>query len=144
MIEIEVRRNAEQLLKLYEAQYEKRYFIPAHVPYEEKGILDWLVQNFTMDEARNIIRHYLAMSGNKDWFVEKGHSLRTLKDNVGTVRANFGLKYGKRKYGILSLRPWTPCPRCKKEFQFETKSDCIAKDWGRTVCKSCTDAESVF
>lgn len=90
------------------------------------------------ERAKSIMRHYLKMNGNEEWFTKRGHTLDVLKQNLNLVNASLGASSTVGGYNpkvVVNMR----CPRCNTFFDLTGPINEVAADAYLRPCAPCDE-----
>jgi hypothetical protein len=140
--EVEITRGLNEIMDIYRAVYRARYNgrepIIRNLAAAQTFIKD-LIRNQGVECTAGLVRRYLKMNGDKDWFINNGHSLSVLEKNIEAVNGSLGLT-GQAFQGT-SYDPTVTfeggCPRCSRQHEIVCKASQMAAFAYTVICKKC-------
>jgi hypothetical protein len=123
--------------ELYLARYKKKPIIPSTQFAAAITVFKDLIREVELPHTLALIRQYLRMNGDRDWYKNHGHSLTVFAKNIDAINAATPVKAapadGKKFYIAIE----TQCPTCKKYFLLKTTVDDAANAVYMTACEKC-------
>lgn len=135
MQEVQELNAANAVLDEYRAAYRERYKTdPILNVGMASTIVRDIIRNAGVSRAKLIVRHYLKMSGNDEYFIKRGHTLDVLQRDINLVNANLGAGSTSPSKAIIID---TLCPSCGQYFKMSGPAMEILPRTHTVLCTSC-------
>lgn len=129
-------RSAQRVAEAFFLAYEERYGVqPMFEKTEDQSVFHWLVTKLGEDKAKDMVRMYVLMDGDKGYFASRGHTLKILRDNASVISANLGIKNRSKfagKHGVWFLGH---CDSCNEERKINSVANQVV-GWTH-ICDDC-------
>ena len=133
--EVELTGNVNSLMEEFRAAYRERHgidYICENIGIDSTILRD-IIKFVGFSRAKILVKGYLKQSGDKEWFLRKGHTLQVLRDNLNAVNAAIG---GARA-SSYRIRLESQCPHCQKYFYLNGDANEVCHNVHRTICETC-------
>ncbi len=138
MLEIEEHRKGEEAANEYMRLFEQRYQTPPLLSLMDRTLMKDLVRAHGLPKILSMLEQYLKMNGDRNWFITKGHDLRTFKDSLNQVliamprEAKQGAQTGEGERIQVTFH----CDQCGSPFLLS----CYGADLSRRqLCEKCLE-----
>jgi hypothetical protein len=140
MQEVQLTHQANTAMDVYRELYLARYKTKPIIQSSQFAaaitIFKDLIRDVGLPRTLDLIRQYLRMNGDQDWYKRQGHNISTFSKNLDAINAATPVRAtASEKKFYIAIE--TQCPTCKKYFLLKTTVDDAAKAVYMTACEKC-------
>lgn len=141
MQEVQLTHEANTAMDVYRELYLARYktkpiIQSAQFAFAMTTFKD-LIRDVGLERTLALIRQYLRMNGDQDWYKRQGHNIQTFAKNLDAINAATPNSHtGQQKEFLIEIE--TRCPVCQKFFQLTTSIDKVSDVAYMTNCRECS------
>lgn len=151
MIEVDLVNGSNLAVEAYKEAYTKRYGSPPLLEGESRMplylFLRKVVRQYGLEKTMGLLSFFLKSNGNRDWWLNCGHSAKCLESDFAAIHAAFCVHQDKRRGALAAsanieivdqkIAFITRCYQCQQDFEIV----CLGSEMGDkahlTLCRAC-------